>query len=165
MIGNPSGYCFAGVAPRDVPSPAAKAAGTLAGLAAAAVLAFAPAPALAENNVRLPPLDRDPQRCERAYTGNTIGQANAVSDRILDLRYCDFTNKNLSGKTLSGALLLGADLTGANLSEVVMSKAYAVEANFSGSNLTNAVVDRVAFERSNLTGERPAGCRVAAHRF
>jgi hypothetical protein len=36
--------------------------------------------------MRLPPIDQDPNRCERGYDGNTIGQANAVADRVLDLR-------------------------------------------------------------------------------
>jgi hypothetical protein len=34
--------------------------------------------------------------------GNTIGQANAVSDKPLDLRYCDFRGADLRTKTLSG---------------------------------------------------------------
>ena len=42
--------------------------------------------------------------------GNTIGQANAVSDKVLDLRECVVAGKNLKGLTLSGALLVGADL-------------------------------------------------------
>lgn len=52
----------------------------------------------------------DPNRCDRAFVGNTIGQANAVSDRVLDLRECVVAGKNLKGLTLSGALLVGADL-------------------------------------------------------
>lgn len=44
----------------------------------------------------------DPLRCERAFTGNTIGQANAVSDKILDLRFCSFPGAELKGKVLSG---------------------------------------------------------------
>lgn len=48
------------------------------------------------------PLLADPNRCERGFTGNTIGQANAVSNTALDLRFCDFKGANLSGKTLSG---------------------------------------------------------------
>lgn len=108
--------------------------------------------AYAESNVRLPPLDTDPNRCLRAETGNTIGQANAVSDKILDLRFCDFTGKDLSSKTLSGALLSDAILKGANLQEAVMSKAYAVGANFSGADMTNAIVDRVVFDKANLSG-------------
>ena len=42
--------------------------------------------------------------------GNTIGQANAVSDTVLDLRMCQLQGKNLQGLTLSGALLVDADL-------------------------------------------------------
>lgn len=120
---------------------------------AAALLALGPAqPSAAASGVRLPPLDTDPNRCERAFTGNTIGQANAVSDKILDLRFCDFSGKNLTAKTLSGALLSDTNLSGANLQEVVMSKAYAVGANFEKADLTNAVVDRVVFDNANLKG-------------
>lgn len=90
---------------------------------AACALLFVAQPVHAGTNQRLPPLDPDPNRCERAFVGNTIGQANAVSDKILDLRMCDLTGKNLSGKTLSGALLVDANLSGANLQEAVMSKA------------------------------------------
>lgn len=52
----------------------------------------------------------DPNRCDRAMVGNTIGQANAVSDTVLDLRMCKLAGKNLQGLTLSGALLVDADL-------------------------------------------------------
>ena len=122
----------------------------LTAAAAALLIAVAPSPALAD--VRLPPLDTDPNRCDRAFVGNTIGQANAVSDKVLDLRFCNFSGKNLSGKTLSGALLAEADATNANLTEAVMSKAYAVKTNFSGANLTNSVLDRVDFNGANLKG-------------
>lgn len=64
----------------------------------------------------------DPNRCERAYVGNTIGQANAVSDKELDLRQCKLAKADLSGKTLAGALLVDADLEGANLQEAVLTK-------------------------------------------
>lgn len=50
-------------------------------------------------------------------------QANAVSDKLLDLRECKLQGSDLSGKTLSGALLLGADLSNSNLREAVFSKA------------------------------------------
>ncbi len=42
------------------------------------------------------------------------------------------TLQDLSGKTLSGALLVDADLSNTNLREAVMSKAYAVGVNLSG---------------------------------
>jgi uncharacterized protein YjbI with pentapeptide repeats len=49
-------------------------------------------------------------------------QANAVSDKLLDLRQCMFKGANLSGKVLSGALLSDADLSETNLQEAVMTK-------------------------------------------
>lgn len=147
---NTSTHRSAGVAATPIlPRILPRLPSALTGLAAAALLAAAPPPSFAE--MRLPPLDTDPYRCERAYVGNTIGQANAVSDKPLDLRFCDFTGKNLTAKTLSGAFLSDANLTNANMSEVVMSKAYAVGANFTGADLTNAVVDRVAFDKANLS--------------
>ena len=46
----------------------------LLSLAAAALIAVSPAQAAAGGGPRLPPIDRDPNRCLRAYVGNTIGQ-------------------------------------------------------------------------------------------
>ena len=85
---------------------------------------------------RLPPLSTEPNHCERAFIGNTIGQANGVYDKPLDLRLCDYTNdkSNLKGKSLSAALMADAKFDGADMSEVVMSKAYAVGASFKGDN-------------------------------
>jgi len=86
--------------------------------------------------------------------GNTIGQANGVYDKPLDLWFCDYTNEktNLKGKSLAAALMSDAKFDGADMSEVVMSKAYAVGASFKGTNFTNAVIDRVKFEKADLTG-------------
>lgn len=113
-----------------------------------------PSFAAQNSQMRLPPLSTDPNRCERAFTGNTIGQANGVADKVLDLRMCDFSNDktNLKGKTLSAALMSEAKFDGADLTEVIMSKAYAVGASFKGSVFTNAVVDRVAFDKSDMQG-------------
>uniref|UniRef100_A0A7C9DPB8 Uncharacterized protein n=1 Tax=Opuntia streptacantha TaxID=393608 RepID=A0A7C9DPB8_OPUST len=111
-------------------------------------------PVVAANQIRLPPLSNEPNRCERAYVGNTIGQANGVYDKPLDLRYCDYTNdkSNLKGKSLAAALMSDAKFDGADMSEVIMSKAYAVGASFKGVNFTNAVLDRVNFGKANLQG-------------
>jgi uncharacterized protein YjbI with pentapeptide repeats len=65
--------------------------------------------------IRLRSMCTDPNRCDRGYVGNTIGQANAVSDRVLDLRQCKYPGANLSGKVLSGALMSEADFTKVNL--------------------------------------------------
>lgn len=90
------------------------------------------------NLQRLPPLSTEPNRCERAYVGNTIGQANGVYDKPIDLRFCDYTNEKnqLKGKSLAAALMSDAKFDGADLSEVVMSKAYAVGASFKGKILS-----------------------------
>lgn len=90
--------------------------------------------------VRLPPLSQDPNRCERAFVGNTIGQANGVADKLLDLRKCNFANNktDLKGKTLSAALMSDAIFDNADMTEVVMSKAYAGNASFKGTHFQHA---------------------------
>lgn len=79
-------------------------------------------------------MSTEPNRCERAFVGNTIGQANGVYDKPLDLRFCDYSNdkSNLKGKSLSAALVSDAKFDGADMTEVIMSKAYAVGASFKG---------------------------------
>eukprot|EP00850_Spirogloea_muscicola_P020536 SM000219S06681 [mRNA] locus=s219:53928:54939:- [translate_table: standard] len=105
---------------------------------------------------RLPPLSNDPNRCERAFDGNTIGQANGVADKVLDLRGCNYSGDktNLKGKTLSAALMAGANFDDTDLTEVIMSKAYAVGASFRGADFTNAVVDRVLFDKADMRGAK-----------
>ncbi|KAI3818048.1 hypothetical protein L1987_11850 [Smallanthus sonchifolius] len=119
-----------------------------------AVLALTSTSPVIAANQRLPPLSTDPDRCERAFVGNTIGQANGVYDKPIDLRFCDYTNEktNLKGKSLAAALMSDAKFDGADMSEVVMSKAYAVGASFKGTDFTNAVLDRVNFGKANLQG-------------
>ncbi|KAF9622787.1 hypothetical protein IFM89_034022 [Coptis chinensis] len=119
-----------------------------------AVLALTTTSPVIAANSRLPPLSTDPKRCERAFVGNTIGQANGVYDTAIDLRFCDYTNEksNLKGKSLTAALMSGAKFDGADMSEVVMSKAYAVGASFKGVDFSNAVLDRVNFGKANMQG-------------
>ncbi|KAK3404053.1 thylakoid lumenal 17.4 kDa protein, chloroplastic isoform X1 [Eucalyptus grandis] len=120
-------------------------------LAVWAVTAASPVIAASQ---RLPPLSTEPNRCERAFVGNTIGQANGVYDKPIDLRFCDYTNEksNLKGKSLAAALMSDAKFDGADMSEVVMSKAYAVGASFKGTDFSNAVLDRVNFQKADLQG-------------
>ncbi|XP_059435328.1 thylakoid lumenal 17.4 kDa protein, chloroplastic [Corylus avellana] len=113
----------------------------------------AASPVIAANQ-RLPPLSTEPNRCEKAFVGNTIGQANGVYDKPIDLRFCDYTNEksNLKGKSLAAALMSDAKFDGADMTDVVMSKAYAAGASFKGVDFSNAVLDRVNFEKANLQG-------------
>eukprot|EP00271_Cylindrocystis_brebissonii_P012986 TRINITY_DN32523_c0_g1_i1.p1 TRINITY_DN32523_c0_g1~~TRINITY_DN32523_c0_g1_i1.p1 ORF type:complete len:252 (+),score=50.27 TRINITY_DN32523_c0_g1_i1:118-873(+) len=124
------------------------------GACVALAVASAPFPSLAADRARLPPLSTDPLRCERAFDGNTIGQANGVADKVLDLRFCNFSDDkiNLKGKTLSAALMANANFDGADLTEAVLSKAYAVGASFKGTLFNNAVVDRVNFANADMRG-------------
>ncbi|XP_077241766.1 tetratricopeptide repeat (TPR)-like superfamily protein [Tasmannia lanceolata] len=119
-----------------------------------AVWAVTTASPVVAANPRLPPLSTEPKRCERAFVGNTIGQANGVYDTAIDLRFCDYSNEkqNLKGKSLAAALMSDAKFDGADMSEVVMSKAYAVGASFKGTDFSNAVLDRVNFGKANLQG-------------
>jgi len=127
-----------------------KAQGSICTACVAALVASSAPSAVAET--RLPPLDNDPTRCEKAFDGNTLGMANGLSDKLLDFRFCDFKGADLSGKSLPAALMSDADFSKANMTEVVMTKAYAVGANFEGANLQNAVLDRVEFKKANLKG-------------
>ena len=102
--------------------------------------------------MRLPPIDTDPNRCERAFVGNTIGQANAVSDKTLDLRECKYDNVSVKGITLSGALMVDSVFDNSDFSETVMSKVYAKTSSFKNVNFTNAVIDRATFDGSDMTG-------------
>ena len=102
--------------------------------------------------MRLPPIDTDPNRCERAFVGNTIGQANAVSDKTLDLRECKYDNVSVKGITLSGALMVNSVFDNSDFSETVMSKVYAKTSSFKNVNFTNAVIDRATFDGSDMTG-------------
>ncbi|KAF2299319.1 hypothetical protein GH714_031503 [Hevea brasiliensis] len=65
----------------------------------------------------------------QAFVGNTIGQANGVYDKPIDLRFCDYTNEksNLKGKSLAAALMSDAKFDGADMSEVVMSRLMLLE--------------------------------------
>eukprot|EP00244_Chara_vulgaris_P000222 TRINITY_DN1034_c0_g1_i2.p1 TRINITY_DN1034_c0_g1~~TRINITY_DN1034_c0_g1_i2.p1 ORF type:complete len:288 (+),score=52.64 TRINITY_DN1034_c0_g1_i2:190-1053(+) len=127
----------------------------LCGACAALTILTAPplAHAAQQQKVRLPPLSNEPNRCEKAFVGNTIGQANGVADKLLDLRSCDFTNEktNLKGKSLSAALMSDAKFDNADMSEVIMSKAYAVNSSFRGTDFTSAVVDRAIFQGADMS--------------
>ena len=119
----------------------------------ATAMAMGAAPATA-SEMRLPPLDTDPNRCERAKVGNTIGQANAVADKLLDLRYCDLTNQNFNQTTLSGALMVETDFSNSTFVEGILSKVYAVGAKFQNADFNSAVLDRGDFDGADLSGAK-----------
>ncbi len=139
----------------------------------------------------------DPNRCDRAFVGNTLGmvsvtmpvvyrillcaampcgisdlpllaQANAVSDKLLDLRSCVYTGKNLADKVLSGALVADADFSNTVMSNVTMTKSYAKGANFSGMQqlplanvaLLSKLHWRVLHFEARMLSYKCAACRL-----
>lgn len=61
----------------------------------------------------------DPFRCERAYDGNTIGQANGVTgDKGLDLRECNLSKASFTEVNFAGAVMFDANFSEANLEAV-----------------------------------------------
>jgi uncharacterized protein YjbI with pentapeptide repeats len=47
---------------------------------------------------------------------------HAFTDKLLDLRKCDFKGGNLRAKVLAGALMSDADFSGADMQEAVLTK-------------------------------------------
>ena len=88
-------------------------------------------------------------------------------DKVLDLRFCDFTNDktNLKGKTLSAALMSEAKFDGADMTEVVMSKAYAVGASFKGNRNRTTCLNRffttLHYSLLHLPNNDPSRCAFA----
>jgi uncharacterized protein YjbI with pentapeptide repeats len=78
-------------------------------------------------------------------------QDQAVNYTLADLRYRDFSNKNLEGTSFAGAEMQGAKFRGANLQKTILTKASFVEADLAGANLSEVFGDRVMFNAANLT--------------
>ena len=58
----------------------------------------------------------------KGWQSHCVVQANAVSDKVLDLRKCDYKGANLNGKQLPGALMSESDFTGAQMVEATLTK-------------------------------------------
>eukprot|EP00798_Chlamydomonas_sp_ICE-L_P032174 gene32174-16711_t len=129
-----------------------------AGAAALTISLSGVAPASAA--FRIPTnISTDPARCDRGRVGNTIGQANAVSDVLLDIRQCSYKGEKLIGKVLAGALMGEADFSDTNLQESVLTKAFAAKAyaakiNLDNADLTNATIDRTVFDGASMRGTK-----------
>ncbi|CAN0920836.1 Thylakoid lumenal 17.4 kDa protein, chloroplastic, partial [Linum grandiflorum] len=97
---------------------------------------------------RLLPLSTEPDRCEKAYVGNKIGQANCIYDKPIDLRFCDFSNdkSKLKGKSLAAALMvLSMDFPNAVLHRENFGKA-----NLKGVVFRNTMLPGSTFEEAEM---------------
>ena len=68
----------------------------------------------------------------------------------VDVRNCDFSGLDLSGKTLSAINAAGASFEGANLQNAIMTRIYARRANFKGANLESATLYEAQLQGADL---------------
>lgn len=81
----------------------------------------------------------------------TWAQDNTVNYTLTQLRYRDFSHKDLSGTSFAGGDMQEANFQGANLQGTILTKGSFFKADLSGANLTQAFADRVIFSQANLT--------------
>ena len=78
-------------------------------------------------------------------------QDKNVNYTLSDLKYRDFSNKDVSGTSFAGALMQGANFTNANLHGTIITKGSFFQANLRGADLSETFADRVIFDAANLT--------------
>ncbi|KAI7842561.1 hypothetical protein COHA_003798 [Chlorella ohadii] len=135
------------------------AGGWAAGLGAACLLlAGSGSPAEA---ARLPPVEDTPGRCDisaldkfadtRATFSLEASGGNMV-EAIVDIRGCDYSNKDLSGKVLSGVSMQGSNFSGSKLVGSQFARASAQGAEMRGTDLTDVNAFATAFDGADLEG-------------
>jgi hypothetical protein len=80
-----------------------------------------------------------------------FAQDSNVNYTLTDLKYRDFSGKDVSGTSFAAAEMQGADFSGANLQGTILTKASFLQANLTGANLSEVFGDRVIFNEANLT--------------
>ncbi|KAB8319836.1 pentapeptide repeat-containing protein [Tolypothrix campylonemoides VB511288] len=103
--------------------------------------------------------------CWLLNTPAVLAQENTVNYTLADLRYQDFSNKDLHGTSFAGANMQEANFQGANLSGTIITKASFVKANLSGANLAGTFADRVIFAEANLTNTNFTDAILTSSRF
>jgi uncharacterized protein YjbI with pentapeptide repeats len=98
-------------------------------------------------------------------TPAVLAQENTVNYTFADLRYQDFSNKDLHGTSFAGANMQEANFQGANLSGTIITKASFVKANLNGANLAGTFADRVIFAEANLTNTNFTDAILTSSRF
>jgi uncharacterized protein YjbI with pentapeptide repeats len=94
-----------------------------------------------------------------------LAQENTVNYTLSELRYRDFSNKNLEGTSFAGAEMQGANFHQANLRATILTKASFLQADLSGANLSEAFADRVIFNEANLTNAIFTNAILSSSRF
>ncbi|GBF92304.1 hypothetical protein Rsub_05506 [Raphidocelis subcapitata] len=132
-------------------------------LAAAALLLAGPGAELAEaaQRARQPPVGSEAGRCsvsaldKFADTRATFSQEASggnMAEAVVDVRDCDFSNQDLSGKVFSGVLMRGANLTNVKVVGSQFARADAQDATLDGLDATDANCYATAFDGATLRG-------------
>ncbi|MEW5316140.1 MAG: hypothetical protein WDW38_007526 [Sanguina aurantia] len=109
----------------------------------------------------LPPIVEVEGRCEVsaldkfADTRKSFSQEAAgggMTEALVDVRNCDFSNLNLSGKVMSGVQLQGANFKNAKLVGSQFARADARGANLAGADLSDTNAYSTNFNGANLEG-------------
>jgi uncharacterized protein YjbI with pentapeptide repeats len=145
-------------------------AGQLAFNAALAAALLLASPETLAARSKLPPPSNDSSRCTMealdkfADTRANFSQeaSGGMDEAFVDVRGCDFSNKDLSSKVFSGVLMRGANFAGANFTGVQFARVDAKGADLSNTNFTDvnaygsifdgANLENAQFENSILTG-------------
>ncbi|MGB3613889.1 MAG: pentapeptide repeat-containing protein [Elainellaceae cyanobacterium] len=80
-----------------------------------------------------------------------LSQDNQINYTLSDLKFQDFSHKNLEGTSLAGAEIRGANFEGTNLTATILTKASFIGANLADANFTQAFADRVNFDEADLS--------------
>ncbi|GLC43697.1 hypothetical protein PLESTB_000409300 [Pleodorina starrii] len=130
-------------------------------MGAAALLLGAPLDAEAAKS-KLPPIDTaNPNRCDvsaldkfadtRAAFSQESSGGNMV-EAIVDVRECDFSGKDLSGKVMSGVILERADFSGVKFIGSQFARANARSAKLAGADFTDTNLYSTQFDGADLQG-------------
>jgi uncharacterized protein YjbI with pentapeptide repeats len=75
-----------------------------------------------------------------------------MAEANVDIRSCDYSNKDLSGKVLSGVNMQGADFTNSKLVGSQMARADAKGAKLAGVDFTDTNCYSTSFDGADLSG-------------
>ncbi|GAA6615919.1 pentapeptide repeat-containing protein [Scytonema sp. NUACC26] len=94
-----------------------------------------------------------------------MAQENTVNYTLADLRYQDFSNKNLEGTSLAGANMQETKFRGTNMRGTIMTKGSCLKADLEGADLSGTFADRVIFTEANLTNTIFTDAILTSSRF
>ena len=92
-------------------------------------------------------------------------EENAVNYTLTDLKYRDFSHKDLHGTSFAGAVMWGANFQGANMQQTIITKGDFFQANLSDVDFTDTFADRVTFDQTDLTNAISTDAMMSSSTF